>query len=120
MPYRVFQEGGIDGYNRRAKEEADKYSGYTGHHEEVANMIEQGETVDDIELVTKAERLAGKRMPQEERPPRPEPPSFTRDQTDEEAKKWKDHTRENCECSCCAWGQTLWDDKKTMRFYLGP
>ena len=98
--YKVLVDEGPEAYHRRAKEEADKYKNYTGHHPDVA-VYDVKFVVDDMEIGKKAE-LASKRCREWFHP------ADRRTQ----ANLFQSDTNGNCECSCCVLGQKFWDARR--------
>jgi len=101
--YDVRANGGNEAYHRREREEADKYKNFTGHHSSVAAMFDSECVVDDMEIGKRAERYGKESCSGF----RSASALFQKDSND------------NCECSCCVLGQSLWDSKKKMRFLFG-
>ncbi|KAL9187714.1 hypothetical protein ACHAXT_006092 [Thalassiosira profunda] len=54
------------------------------------------------------EALSGRKETAKQRPKRPKEPVFA-----------SSHRKGACRCSCCAWGQTLWDSRREMRYLFG-
>lgn len=103
IAYDVWAKEGPDAYHSRTKEEAEKYTNYTGHHPNVAML--GGKHVDDMEIGERA-KISSKRC-------------NGRYQPAAASTVFQSDANGNCECSCCALGQNFWDSKKRMRFLFG-
>lgn len=114
--YNVWKNDGPDQYQLRVREEAKEYSGIVGCHPKVPSMLEKGEVVDKVEITERAEMLTGNKKVVQQRPT---PPSFERDSNGKVQNLRNKRAYEDCECSCCAWGQVFWDEKRKMRFLFG-
>lgn len=105
--YNMYAKYGIDVYNKRVKEEAKKYFNLTGHHPKVKEMIHQDkERVPEEDIAEIARKIGIQRGNAEKPIPKPSPPEF----------KVGKRPYNDCTCSCCAWGQTFWDEKRKKRY----
>jgi hypothetical protein len=115
-PYHLCMQQGIDAYNARVKNEVLQYSGYVGHHPHALQMLVDGkERLDTDNIVQKAERLGVTRCVKENwtKPPPPMLESVWKNTSIEE------ECAQACVCSCSAWGQTFWDEKRKIRHLFG-
>ena len=118
--YATFRDRGIDDYNNRVKEEVKVYLGCAKENPKVDNMLPENVEVDKLEATEEADGLGAlsfgaATLPRE----RPNPPPFETDENGEAKRSGIVSCRESCRCSCCAWGQVFWDNKKRMRFLFG-
>ena len=102
--YHVWRSG-AETYQRRVKEEAQKYSIRRKMFCFENEVVDKNNVLDDGDIATGYEMV----KPSAKKKSKPKPPSFPRGAR-------KRVLYPNCDCSCCAWGQTLWDDKQRMRF----
>ena len=103
-PYHMCMNDGPEQYQQRVQEEAKKYPDLVKHHQKCKGWFEEGELIDEEDIIERAEKGNAKKKE------RPTPPPFTTANRDRRV------LYEGCDCSCCAWGQTYWDDKGKMRF----
>lgn len=115
--YKFRVDNGKEAYDRRCREEADKYRGASkGAAEKAERMAAQYGAIDPLGVVERAERMARKKTEAARPPPVPD---FERD---EEGRPRREHWpagHNDCECSCCAWGQRFWSKDRKMRFIFG-
>ena len=112
-PWNICESRGVKGYNERCQEEAKLYTNYTGHHPNALKMLDEDkERIDQEDIISKAEKQ--RRAPGTKT--KPSPPEL---KTAWEYKCNMERVNYTCRCSCCAWGQTLWDKKGKMRYLFG-
>ena len=125
--YNVYTKESPDEYHRRTKVEANNYTNNSTdeHHLKVKDMLKEGEVLDTRkgEIVKRAERMAGSggmNIGSDAQQQRPSTPPFETDANGNEVLRSRNDGRreysKECTCSCCAWGQTFWDEKKKTRF----
>eukprot|EP01083_Nonionella_stella_P210322 761535_1 len=90
----------------------------------VATACEKGmidedtEFIEDHDIVDIAENAGFKpKLGPRERPKTPELKDIDAEGNLVERHRLRDGSE--CRCSCCAWGQTFWDDSKRMRYIFG-
>ncbi|KAL7543617.1 hypothetical protein ACHAXR_012923 [Thalassiosira sp. AJA248-18] len=108
IAYNVYAHEGLEQYQIRVKKEVEVYSDCARSNPKV--KLGEGERVDTQEIIEKADRMMGGNKQAQERP---DTPPFQRD-ANGRVKPISSipSIHNNCECSCCAWGQVFWDDKK--------